>query len=230
MDRVEVLSSSEEEEVEIHETPAVTVDDASVALKPNEGESKEAKSEPLVNSWDADRVAEALVLGDEFKSQGNGFFQAGNVSEALGMYTRALVETEGCEAEKSRSVYFGNRAQCHLADHAWDEAESDCNAALKIDPEYKKCLLRRASARENLDKLSEALSDYKLAGSSKDVRRLEPIVKERQEKQQKEMMDQLKGLGNTLLGKFGLSLDNFNLQKDDSTGSYSVQFDQGEKK
>jgi hypothetical protein len=34
----------------------------------------------------------------------------------------------------------------------------------------------------------------------------------------------LQGLGNTILGKFGLSLDNFQMKKDETTGSYSVQF------
>lgn len=39
--------------------------------------------------------------------------------------------------------------------------------------------------------------------------------------------DTLKGFGNTILGKFGLSLDNFKAEKDPSTGAYSVQFVQG---
>ena len=36
----------------------------------------------------------------------------------------------------------------------------------------------------------------------------------------------LKDLGNTVLGKFGLSLDNFKAEKDPATGSYSIQFNQ----
>ena len=38
--------------------------------------------------------------------------------------------------------------------------------------------------------------------------------------------DKLKDLGNTVLGKFGMSLDNFKAEKDPVTGSYSIQFKQ----
>lgn len=36
----------------------------------------------------------------------------------------------------------------------------------------------------------------------------------------------LKELGNTVLNKFGMSLDNFKAEKDPNTGSYSIKFQQ----
>jgi hypothetical protein len=36
----------------------------------------------------------------------------------------------------------------------------------------------------------------------------------------------LKELGNTVLGKFGMSIDNFQAVKDPATGSYSINFQQ----
>ena len=54
--------------------------------------------------------------------------------------------------------------------------------------------------------------------------RLERVVKEKQEKMKDEMLGKLKDLGNSLLGKFGMSLDNFQMKQDPATGSYSVNF------
>lgn len=40
------------------------------------------------------------------------------------------------------------------------------------------------------------------------------------------MLGKLKEMGNWVLGKFGLSMDNFKAVKDPATGSYSISFQQ----
>lgn len=56
--------------------------------------------------------------------------------------------------------------------------------------------------------------------------RVKTVVEERQEKMKAEMLDKLKGFGNTILGKFGLSTDNFQMVQDPNTGSYNINFTQ----
>ncbi|KAK0274457.1 hypothetical protein LTR35_011611 [Friedmanniomyces endolithicus] len=58
------------------------------------------------------------------------------------------------------------------------------------------------------------------------ARALTPLLKAAQEREVGEMMGKLKGLGNSLLGNFGLSTDNFQFVKDEKTGGYSMNFDQ----
>lgn len=147
-------------------------------------------------------------------------------------YTGALEAAPA--TAKERSVYFGNRAACLMRLEDYAEAAQDCTAALDIDETYSKVWLRRATAFEALDDLERALSDVKKAievdpGNTIALAmaaRLEPVVNERREKMKEEMMGKLKELGNTVLGKFGMSLDNFKAEQDPNTGSYSIKFQQ----
>lgn len=54
---------------------------------------------------------------------------------------------------------------------------------------------------------------------------LEIKVQQLQEQRKDEVLKGLKDLGNTILGKFGMSLDNFKMQQNEN-GSYNIQFKQ----
>ena len=92
--------------------------------------------------------------------------------------------------------------------------------------------MRRASAAEALDDLSDALADYQAAiNIDKDnrkaedaVRRLQPAVDARNAALKNEMLDKLKSVGGGILSKFGLSLDQFKAVQDPTTGSYNISF------
>jgi len=132
------------------------------------------------------------------------------------------------------AVYYANRAatSLHLGNH--EEAIEDCDIALLYNPTYIKALLRRCTAKEHIEDTEGALRDAKKAYeldptnsvARKNVARLEKIEQERLEKLKEETMGKLKDLGNSILGNFGLSLDNFAAVQDPNTGGYSISFNQ----
>ena len=127
-----------------------------------------------------------------------------------------------------------NLAACFVSTGAYNRAISQSNRALKLVPNYNKALFRRMQANEALDKLDDALSDAKLlkqlhpesALAQTEADRLEKMVQERRKREMDQMLGQLKELGNTLLGKIGLSLDQFNVQRDDKNGTFSINMQQ----
>ncbi|CAE6471979.1 unnamed protein product [Rhizoctonia solani] len=121
-----------------------------------------------------------------------------------------------------------------LGDH--EGAVKACTEALVDDPKYIKALQRRASSNETIGSwsaLASAESDYTalldlLPPSSKGpirltLARLKPRVQEEKEKETAEMMGKLKDLGNSLLGRFGLSTDNFQFTPN-GQGGYGINF------
>mmetsp|Transcript_31416 Transcript_31416/g.48194 ORF Transcript_31416/g.48194 Transcript_31416/m.48194 type:complete len:330 (-) Transcript_31416:357-1346(-) len=136
---------------------------------------------------------------------------------------------------KYLSVYHCNRAACRLHLEQYKEAIDDCTIALLWKPDYVKAYMRRCHAHEHLEQFTEALEDVKMAQTldprnaqlRKDQQRLQRKNDEHLEKLKEQTMGQLKDLGNSILGNFGLSLDNFQAKQDPNTGSYSISFDQG---
>jgi len=146
------------------------------------------------------------------------------------------------------SVLHANRAAALMALPEYEAALRDVDAALLWNPTYVKALLRRAALYEkikdddddddgNNGNTEAALADAKRAQQLDPtnqqiralVKRLQKAEDERLEKLKAETLDKLKDLGNSILGNFGLSLDNFKAVQDPNSGSYSISFDQGNK-
>lgn len=80
-----------------------------------------------------------------------------------------------------------------------DEALADLGKVLELDP----------SSRVYQNKRNE----------------LSKMIDERNEKLKAEMLGKLKDVGNKILGKFGMSLDNFKMVPDPATGGYNIKFE-----
>ncbi|EIW86541.1 TPR-like protein [Coniophora puteana RWD-64-598 SS2] len=142
------------------------------------------------------------------------------------------------ECRKARSVLNANIGACFVKLGNHKDAVDACTKALQDDPNYVKALQRRAACNEKIDTwsaLSSAQEDYtkvltllpptspQVLEIERTLRRLEPRVQVAQKKETDEMLDKLKGLGNSVLGRFGLSTDNFKFEPN-GNGGYSMNF------
>lgn len=136
------------------------------------------------------------------------------------------IEGEGAEAEEEELK------KLEISDQRRDDI-------LRI---RSKALMRRAKAKSEQGgwgNLQGAEDDYKALAQlpalppqdnkivQTALRGLPPRINAAKEKEMGDMMGKLKELGNGILKPFGLSTDNFKMEKDPNTGSYSMNFNQG---
>lgn len=71
--------------------------------------------------------------------------------------------SDGCSCAGGRlhAVLYCNRAACFMAVKRYDEALSECTAALRIYPRYLKAILRRSRCYSRLNRTREAETDLK---------------------------------------------------------------------
>ncbi|KAL8209453.1 hypothetical protein R6Q57_006185 [Mikania cordata] len=194
--------------------------------KPMDQASEDALNDDELNQ-------KILMQMIDAKVEGNKLFGDGSYEEALLKYDYAIqLAPEMSSSSEIRSICHNNRATCFFKQGKYQDTVKECTKALELNPTYMKALIRRGEAHEKLENYDEAIADMKkileLDPSNyqcrKTIVRLEPLAMEKREKMKEEMLGKLKDMGNSILGRFGMSVDNFKAVKDPNTGSYSISF------
>ncbi|KAH3667933.1 hypothetical protein WICMUC_005146 [Wickerhamomyces mucosus] len=97
---------------------------------------------------DVQRDEISLIL----KEDGNKFFKDKKFEEAIKFYSSALdlIQSE---------IFYSNRSACYVGLENYEKVIEDTTSALKIKPDYTKCLLRRSNAFEKLEKFEDSMFD-----------------------------------------------------------------------
>ena len=88
-------------------------------------------------------------LANSYKEQGNKEYKAGNFMEAIEFYTKAI-------EKKKDKIYYTNRANCFYQLKKFIKSVTDCDEAIKLDPEYAKAYFRKADSYLSLGELDKA--------------------------------------------------------------------------
>lgn len=107
----------------------------------------------------------------DLKGKGNEAFKAGNMDDAIVLFTEAIAEDEG------NSVLFCNRAMAFAGLDRFEESVMDAREAVRLNPKYSKAYYRLVKGLMQLGRLREArqflLVAYQECESDKDFRSLD---------------------------------------------------------
>lgn len=187
----------------------------------------EAGEEEIPEIVDLETIVD-IEVAQKFKSSGNEYFKKRDYQNALKYYSFALSSTP-VEESIFKSKILANRAACYLKLEMWEDVIRESSDCLKIEPDYMKAALRRAEAYEKMEDYIQSVEDWKKVLSlqpdhkiaKRKVQKLQPLADKQFEEKKDEVMGQLKDLGNNFLGMFGMSTNDFQMNQDPNTGSYS---------
>ncbi|SCU96185.1 LANO_0E12750g1_1 [Lachancea nothofagi CBS 11611] len=125
-----------------------------------------------LTSEQKDKIAMGL------KDKGNEFFKGQKFEEAIKFYSMAI-------EVKEDPVFYSNRSACYVSLGQQAKVVEDTTAALKLKPDYSKCLLRRASANESLGNFADAMFDLSAVSLYGDFNgsSIEPLLERNMNKQ-----------------------------------------------
>ena len=165
-------------------------------------------------------TGDAFDRGIALKEAGNSVLRAGQYQEAAEQYREALLIFSGRTAERANCL--SNYAAACVRLGELDEAERTLREAIDINPRHINARLRIARVFSAKEKHILAASEW---GVVAQIRPLTDSEAAERDVCNKKAMDAgittMKSWGNKLLGKLGLSLDNFKLAKN-SDGSFNI--------
>ena len=160
------------------------------------------------------------------KRIGNELYQNQEYTPAIHHYTQGIghLDFDDVEHHPLLAILHGNISACFHSLKEYEKCIEMCDESLKYNPEYAKIRIRKVDTlllQGDAVKAEEEIEKGELPPAK--VAEVKHKAAEQREREKEEMLGKLKDLGNTVLGKFGMSLDNFAVNQTEN-GSYSINF------
>ena len=159
-------------------------------------------------------------------------YKNGEYIQALNTYSLLLKDAKRAELKEQCCILNCNKGICFNKLNEYDKALDSFKEALKYNKDYAKALCNKMLLLNKKEEYLEAYEDFKRLKTLdynlwENYRNLEGELSYKAEIQKKKMTDEmlgkLKDMGNSILGKFGLSLNNFQMTPN-GQGGYSIQY------
>eukprot|EP00586_Coscinodiscus_wailesii_P004858 CAMPEP_0172483384 /NCGR_PEP_ID=MMETSP1066-20121228/10360_1 /TAXON_ID=671091 /ORGANISM="Coscinodiscus wailesii, Strain CCMP2513" /LENGTH=593 /DNA_ID=CAMNT_0013247223 /DNA_START=156 /DNA_END=1937 /DNA_ORIENTATION=- len=95
-----------------------------------------------------------MTTAEEFKAKGNAALQAGNTTEAIQFYTKAI------DVDGANHVYFSNRSAAYLKKGDANNALADAESCLALNPNFAKAYSRKGAALHGCKRYNDSIVAY----------------------------------------------------------------------
>lgn len=159
-------------------------------------------------------------------------YKEGKYIEALNIYSLLLKDAKKAKLKEQLIILNCNKGICFNKLNDKEKALNSFSEALKYNSNYSKALCNRMLIYNSKGDYIEALDDYnKLKNIDFDLWKnysymeyeLQINAEKKKKEMTNEMLGKLKDIGNSILGNFGISLDNFKMTPN-GQGGYSIQY------
>ena len=227
------MSQPEEEKFEDCDEKVPENDPAHANPNPEE-ENKpvaENEEEPEVQLTEEEKEEINKKIIDSRKEAGE-LYKAQKYIEALNMYSLLLKDAKRAKLNEQLVILYCNQGICFNKLNDKDKALESFSSALKLNDKYAKALANRMLLYNAKGDYIEAYDDFKRLKEIdqklfSNYAHMEGDLCAKAEVKKKEMTDEmlgkLKEMGNSILGNFGISLDNFKMIPN-GQGGYSIQY------
>ena len=195
----------------------------------NEDEEEEKEEKIELNEEQKKDIEEKII--NERKNAGD-LYKNKEYIQALNIYSLLLKDAKRADLKEQCCILNCNKGICFNKLNDYDKALESFKEALRYNKDYSKALCNKMLLLNKKEEYLEAYEDFKRLKTLdynlwENYRNMENGLAYQAEIQKKkmtnEMLGKLKDMGNTILGKFGLSLNNFQMTPN-GQGGYSIQY------
>ena len=192
---------------------------------------KEEEQEPKVELTEEQKKDIEEKIINERKNAGD-LYKNQEYIQALNIYSLLLKDAKRADLKDQCCILNCNKGICFNKLHDYDKALDSFKEALRYNKDYSKALCNKMLLLNKKEEYLESYEDFKRLKTLdynlwENYRNMENELCYKAEIQKKKMTDEmlgkLKDVGNTILGKFGLSLNNFKMTPN-GQGGYSIQY------
>ena len=198
--------------------------------KKDDDEKSDSEEENIKLSEEEKKDIEEKVINE--RKNAGVLYKNGEYLQALNIYSLLLKDAKRAELKEQCCILHCNKGICFNKLNEYEKALESFKDALKYNKDYSKALCNKMLLLKKKEEYLEAYEDFKRLKTLdyslwENYRNLEGELSYKAEIQKKKMTDEmlgkLKDMGNTILGKFGLSLNNFQMTPN-GQGGYSIQY------